>query len=193
MNATPTPIAAGPSPWRVTRAEYHRLGVLGFFAGKRVQLIRGEVVVMSPMGSPHAVAVRLAADALEAAFGAGFHARSQLPLAIAGSEPDPDAAVVRGVPRDHAAAHPATALLVVEVSDSTLDFDLTVKAELYAEAGVPEYWVVDLASRTLRVLRDPRPVAGGHSYRLPSVLAESDSVCPLAAPSSAVRVGDLLP
>lgn len=189
-----TPPAAGPCPWRVTHEEYHRLGGLGFFDGRRVQLIRGEVLVMSPMGSRHATSLQNCWYAVTAAFGPGACVRPQLPLAPVGSEPEPDIAVVPGERRDYRDAHPTAALLVVEVSDSTLDFDLTTKAELYAESGILDYWVVDLNARALHVLRDPRAVvAGGHRYFGPRVLAEGESVAPLAAPSAAVRVDDLLP
>ena len=178
----------------VTVEEYHRLGALGVYDGRRVELIRGEVVEMAAMGTRHTVAVALTRLALDPAFGPGFHTRLQGPLQILDSEPEPDAAVVVGDIRDYAAAHPTTALLVVEVSDATLAFDLTVKAELYAEAGIAEYWVVDLTAGVVHVLHDPRPAApGGHSYRAVRVLGPADTISPLAAPAAAVRVADLLP
>lgn len=184
----------GPKPWRLTHEEYHRLGDLGFFREKRVQLIRGEVIEMSAMGSRHTVLVRVCADALEAAFGPGSHTRQQAPLKFLGSEPEPDVAVVPGKPMDFYAAHPSSALLVVEVSDATLRNDLTVKAELYAEAGIADYWVLDLDANVVHVLRDPRPIgAGGYRYYSVTVLSPGDSVAPLAAPNSLVRVADLLP
>ena len=187
-------IDAPPTKWRVGHEEYHRLNDLGFFQGRRVQLIRGEVVEMPAMGTRHTVMVRVCADALEAAFGVGFHVRSQSPLKFLGSEPEPDAAVVPGKVRDYLAAHPATALLVVEVADATLDYDLTVKAELYAEAGNADYWVVDLDARVLHVLRDPQPIAaGGHRYYDARQLSATDSLAPLAAPHALVKVADLLP
>lgn len=198
---TPPPAAAGtpphtsaPAAWKWSRADYHRLGELGFFDGKRVQLIHGEIIVMSPMNSPHRTSVLLVEAALEAAFGPGFTVPTQLPLAFAESEPEPDAAVIRGGPRDYAAGHPTTALLVVEVSDTTQRYDLTTKAELYASAAIADYWVLDVVNRVLHVLRDPQPVtAGGHSYRSEAVLGPADTVAPLAAPGAAVRVADLLP
>ena len=186
-------VHAGPRPWRLTRAEYYRLGELGFFNGRRVQLIRGEVVEMSPVGGPHTMSTALVARELDATFGPRFYVRTQQPLQISGSEPEPDIAVVAGSPRDYA-DHPTTALLVVEVSDTTLHFDLTVKAELYAQAGIVDYWVLDIVTRTLHVLRDPRPIAaGGHRYFVTRTLTESDAISPLAAPQSRIRIADLLP
>lgn len=186
-------VAAGPRPWRLTRGEYYRLGELGFFDGKRVELLNGEVIEMSPVGSPHTMSTSLVAQALGAAFGPGYYVRTRQPLRISGSEPEPDVAVVAGGPRDYP-EHPATALLVVEVADTSLTLDLTGKAELYATAGIAEYWVIDLGARTLHVLRDPHPIGvGGHRYFAVRVLAEADTVAPLAAPQSAIRVADLLP
>ena len=182
-----------PRPWRLTHEEYHRLGESGFFRGKRVQLIRGEVVEMSPMGGRHAMGISLAAQALGAVFAAGYVLRVQLPLKFLGSEPEPDAAVVPGQIRDYL-DHPSSALLVVEVADATLDYDLSVKAELYAEAGILDYWVVDLDARVLHVPRAPRPVAaGGHRYYDVRRLSDADSIAPLAAPHALVKVADLLP
>lgn len=84
--------------------------------------------------------------------------------------------------------------LLVEVADTTLDTDMTEKAELYAVVGVPEYWLVDLNARVLHVLRDPGTVAAnGTAYRSQQQLGPDDSVAPLAAPDRAVKVADLLP
>ena len=178
---------------KVTPHEYHRLGELGFFNGRRVQLIRGEVVEMSPMNRPHGIGIINSDACIRATFGPGSTIQVQLPLRIGTSEPEPDIAVVAGSPRDYA-DHPTTALLVVEVSDTTLHFDLTVKAELYAQAGIVDYWVLDIVTRTLHVLRDPRPIAaGGHRYFVTRTLTESDAISPLAAPQSRIRIADLLP
>jgi Uma2 family endonuclease len=147
------------------------------------------------MNPPHAVLVSLAEEALRAAFGPGYTTRVQLPLVFRlDTDPFPDVAVVPGRPRDYLAAHPTTAALVVEVADTTLQLDLTEKAELYATAGIRDYWVVDVNAGKLLVLRDPAAVAaGGHAYRTRLTLGPSDSVTPLAAPAAAVRVADLLP
>lgn len=156
----------------------------------RVELIDGEILTMSPQRSPHAVAVRLVQEALRAAFGPGFDVRPQLPLTLGDTtEPEPDLAVVEGEPRDYRDAHPNTALLVVEVAESSLAFDRGVKSRLYADAGIPEYWIVDLAGGAVEVLRSP---AGGE-YRERQVLRPGASIAPEAHPDSPVAVSDLLP
>ena len=190
---SPAVAAGGPAPWRWTRADYRRLGDLGFFAGKRVQLLRGEIVLMSAVNWPHSLGVRKTADALRAAFAPAAWVAEQQPIVLGEDEPEPDVAVYPGRPEDYT-DHPTTALLLVEVSHTSLTFDLTEKAELYAEAGIVEYWVLDVTARVLHVLRDPRPVAaGGHRYHEARELTAADGVSPLAAPAAVIRVVELLP
>jgi Uma2 family endonuclease len=144
-----------PRPWRLDRAAYRQLGEAGRFQGKRVQLIDGVVIEMSPMGSPHAEMIISLTRLLIRQAPEELRVRVQLPLAIgADSEPEPDLAVVRATPRG--SEHPSTALLVIEVADSSLALDLGAKAELYARAKVPEYWVIDLKKSEVVVHRTPR-------------------------------------
>ena len=129
---------AGPTPRRWTREEYYQIYEQGIFQGQRVELIRGEILKMSPMRVPHARAVELARRAIEAAYDKGYWIRNQLPLLLSdSSEPESDLAVVIADPRDAAEDHPRSALLIVEISESTLEFDQNVKRQLYAEAGNP--------------------------------------------------------
>jgi Uma2 family endonuclease len=189
-----TPPAA--RPFRFTRAQYFRLAELGFFAGKRVERIRGEIVETSPINWPHVVGCRKTGHALEVAFaGVGWVSRYEQSISLADSDPEPDVMVVAGRFEDYS-DHPTTALLIVEVSDTTLDHDVTVKAEVYAEAGLPEYWVLDLNARQLIVFRDPAPLAAGlgaTAYATRLTLNPADTVSPLAAPGATITVGDLLP
>ena len=173
--------------------EYHALGDLGLFNGRRVELINGEIFEMSPKGWPHVVGCRKTAEILEKAFaGIGWVARQE-PLRIIESEPEPDVSVHQGRFEDYA-DHPTTALMIVEVGDTSFDHDTTTKAELYATAGIADYWVLDVVSSRLFVFRDPTPiVAGGTAYRTHLAFASNDSVAPLSAPSYSVRVADLLP
>jgi len=154
--------------------------------GERAELIDGEVLAMPPQGSLHATAVRLAEEALRAAFGAGYDIRVQMPLALdPSSEPEPDVAVVRGSPRDYRDAHPTSALLVVEVADTTLGYDRDQKGSLYARAGVAEYWIVNLLDRRVEVCRDPTPESQaryGWTYRNVRSYATGDQIAPLALP-----------
>lgn len=152
---------------------------------------------MSPQNSPHATACLLTYDDLRARFGAGYVVRMQLPLDVGQvSQPEPDIAVVRGTVRDYAKAHPTTAVLVVEVSESTLAFDRGEKASLYASAGIPDYWVLNLVDRCLEVHRDPIPMLNqpyGYGYRSRTQYFGNDTIAPLALPHGAVKVEDLLP
>ncbi len=183
-------------PFRFSRDQYYHLGRLGFFDGRRVERIHGEIVEMSPVGWLHVVSCRKAAERLERAFGGiGWVSRSEQPLALADSDPQPDVMVVAGRFEDYS-DHPSTALLVVEVADSTLARDSTTKAELYAGAGVADYWVIDLDNRRLLVFRDPMPLPAGlgtTTYRTHLTLGPSDSIAPLAALATTIQVCDLLP
>ncbi len=188
-------------PFVFTRKEYYALDDNGFFRDglndQRVQLIGGVILLESPMNPPHAVAVRLATKALERIFGDGYDVRAQLPLDLGLiSEPHPDLAVVTGSPRDYLADHPKTALLVIEVSDTTFQTDTHYKADLYAAGGIADYWVIDLVNDRVIVFRDPRPEANsafGRTYALPTIYTRDDKLTPLAAPHASVFVNDLLP
>jgi Uma2 family endonuclease len=176
--------------------QFHYLGDLGMFEGRRAWLVDGVIVEEGPMNPPHRISLELSEEALRAAFGAGWRVCNQMPLVLGQStDPEPDLAVIAGSPRG-TAAHPTAAALVVEVSDSSLRYDTTVKLGIYAAGGISEYWVVDVANRQLLVFRDPKPDAAhaqGYTYATSLTLGPSDSVSPLAAPNAAVRVADLLP
>src|SRR5262245_65744738 len=108
--------------WR--RAEYERLVDLGIFAGERLELLEGLLVVREPQGSPHAAVVAHIGQVLATAFGPGWHPRLHSPLALGDdSEPEPDVAIVAGSPFDYLRAHPSTVGLVVEVADSSVRLD----------------------------------------------------------------------
>jgi len=174
-----------------TREEYDRLIASGGFEpGSRVQLIRGEIVEMAPQKARHATSVRLAQQHLERVFASGFEVRPQLPLALGRwSEPEPDVAVVRGAVEDYRDHHPDHAVLVVEIGDSTLEFDRSRKQQVYAEAGITEFWIVNLVEGVLEVYRDP---AGG-TYRDSRRVRPDEVVAPLAGEGVTLTVSDLLP
>jgi Uma2 family endonuclease len=197
VQRTPVPSAADPTPRLWTREEYYRLGDLGFFDGQRVELIEGEIVVLSPQKAEHWTNTDRVAELLRSCFGSGYHVRMQGPIDFGPiSEPEPDVAVVAGSREQYAAQHPRTAVLIVEVSESRLNYDRTRKASLYARAGIPDYWIVNLVDRQLEVRRDPRPDSSqhyGHGYASVSVFVPPAVVNPLAAPQVSLSVADLLP
>ncbi len=181
--------------WR--REEYDRLVDLGAFHGEPIELIGGELIVAEPQGSYHASAVSAADYALRAALAGGWIVRAQAPVSLDDeSEPEPDLAVVPGRPADYRHAHPARPALAVEVAESSLRFDRERKGSLYARAGVPEYWIVNLVDRVLEVYRDPAPdpsASFGWGYRSVERLTDAARVTPIAVPAAAIAVADLIP
>lgn len=189
----PPPPGARHRLW--TAVEFDHMGDFGLFEGRRAILMDGVILEWGQMDPPHAITLYLTLEALRPLFGSGWLVRSQMPIHLADdTNPMPDVAILPGHPRDFQDGHPTTATFVVEVSDTSLDYDQTVKAEKYAAAAIPEYWVVDVEGRRLLVFRDPYPhPAGGHAYRNHLTLGPADAVAPLAAPHASVRVADLLP
>lgn len=154
------------------------------------ELIGGVIYERMPQGRPHNLALKLAYYALQAAFGPGFHLAIQMsfPLNEEG-EPEPDALVLRGAPRDYGDRDPDPAtdvIVALEVSVTSLAFDRTEKSALYARHGVPEYWIVNVPERTVEVRRYPRP----EGYAETRVYAEGESV---PAGGGVVAVTDVLP
>jgi Uma2 family endonuclease len=193
-----TPVAqAGPKPYRFTIEAYRTLGVTGLFHDMKTMLIDGEILTMTLPSPPHDTALNLTYEFLRVAFPSGHHIRNQQGFDVGThNDPGPDLAVVVGSIRDYTAHTPTTAVLVIEIADSSLFFDTTTKAELYATAGVSDYWVIDLENRKLLVFRDPvtLPVGlGTTAYRTHQTFGPTDSIAPLAAPTASVRVADLLP
>src|SRR5262245_32235884 len=188
---------ASLTPRRWTRSEYDRLVDLGVLHGEPVELIGGHLFVAEPQGSYHVTAVGLADDALRAALAPGWLVRAQMPVALDDeSEPEPDLAVVPGVRADYLAAHPARPILVIEVAESSLNFDRRDKASLHARGGIGDYWIVNLVDRVLEIHRDPRPDPAapyGWRYEAIELLTPPATVSPLALPSVRLAVGSLFP
>jgi Uma2 family endonuclease len=169
------------------RAEYDKLIELGAFQNERIELLEGLLVPMSPIGPPHSSAVQK----LTALFvrGVGNHAaiRIQNPFAaLEVSEPEPDVAVVP--PGDYDTAHPDEAYLIIEVAESSLAVDRAVKLRLYAQCGVPEYWIVNLVDRKIEVYTTP----AGSNYEHMATYEPGQSLRPARFPELEVRVGDLM-
>ncbi len=182
---------------KFTKAEYYLMAEMGFFNGQRVELIDGEVILMSLQEAGHATAVGLTADALQKIFAENFVIRVQQPLDLGETyEPEPDVAIVVGQRRDYSTAHPKTAVLIVEVALSSFDYDRTFKGSLYAKAGIQEFWLLNLKERRLEVFREPVPMPDqpfGFGYKSIRIYLPDETISPLAKPDAEIKVADLLP
>jgi Uma2 family endonuclease len=185
-----------PRTFRWTRDEFYRLADQGYFDRRRVELIEGEIIEMPVPKPAHATSLGLTEEMLRTLFGKGFWVRSQLPLNVGPtSDAEPDVSVVPGSPRDYP-EHPTSALLLVEVSETTLAYDRGRKGSLYAAAGIADYWIVNLVDRQLELYRDPVPdpnEPSGFRYNTRLVFVSGQSATPLALPGAVVAVADLLP
>lgn len=178
--------------------DYYRMAEAGILGPEeRVELIEGEIVRMSPMGSRHAGCVHRLNNVFARLLGAKAIVACQCPLRLSEfSEPEPDIALLEPREDFYASSHPVPSdvLLLIEVADSSSGFDREVKLPLYAAAGVSEVWIVDLAERLVRVYRDP----SGRTYSDAQVRAadedrdEDGVVSPLAFPDAELRVADLV-
>ena len=187
-----------PGLHRWSRHEYGQLIDHGLLdEDDPVELLDGLLLVKEPQHSPHRTAVILAAKALELGFGEGWFVQTQSPIILDGrSEPEPDVCVVRGSPRDYAAAHPTRPALIVEVAQSGLLLARGRKAVAYARAGIADYWILNLGDRMLEVYREPArpgPARRTWGYWAVKALGVDATVTPLAAPAAAISVADLLP
>lgn len=142
------------------REEYDQLVASGAFEGERVELLRGVIVRMSPHGPAHDAPLDRLTELFIRKLGSRAKVRVQSSfLAADGSEPEPDVCIVPR--REYDDAHPDVAHLIIEVAGSSLQKDRTVKAALYAESGIPEYWIVNIVDRAIEVHRSP----SGGRYR----------------------------
>lgn len=172
--------------WR--REEYDRLVALGIFEREHVELIRGVIVRMSPQGAAHAGPIELLNEILVPALLGRARVRVQLPLiAPDDSEPEPDIAVVARA--DHSKEHPCAAHLIIEVARTSVDYDRGTKGPLYAAMAVPEYWIVDVASRVIEVHREPQ----GDRYERMEALRAGASIALVSFPDVSVSVAAILP
>lgn len=170
----------------LSRTEYDLLVAAGQFGDEKLELLRGALVTMSPQKSPHARAVEWVSNELRLSLDRSYSVRTQLPFAADdSSEPEPDVAVVR---RDYARVdHPGEALLLVEVADTSLRKDRGLKLTIYAEAKVPEYWIVDVTEHTVTVYTEPT----GDRYATVATLGDGDTLRPTLLPTVALPVAEL--
>jgi len=184
------------NPWVARRklsvAEYHRMGEAGILTeDDRVELIEGELIAMSPIGSDHSGTVNSLTRLLVLAVGDRGVVAVQNPVRLDDySEPQPDFAVLKPRADDYRRATPVPAdvLLIVEVADSSLAYDRTVKRALYASHGIPEFWIVNLGAGAVEVHRQPR----GAQYESVSRVGRGGMLEPALLPGIAIPVAALL-
>ena len=189
------PARLDPPRKRWIRAECAELEASGLLVGQKLELIEGELIKKVSKNRPHVNSGVLLLTWLIGIFG-GRRVISEGPIDVAPednptSEPEPDLVVLASDISHFTSANPGPndLQLVIEISESTLYFDLTTKAALYARAGITEYWVLDTARRRMILHRAPQ---AGH-YSSVVAYGEQESVFPLAAPESFFRVGDAFP
>lgn len=180
-----------PQRHAISVDEYLRMGQAGVFAPEvRLELMEGEIVEMAPIGSAHAAVVRRMAELLQPA-GERLILSVQDPLILGErSAPQPDLMLLKWREDRYYSAHPRAedVLLLVEVADTTRDFDLTVKVPLYAQSGVAEVWVVDVVERGMHVFRDPAPRGYVTQLNVPV-----EGCVTIDALGRTIRVADLFP
>jgi Uma2 family endonuclease len=160
---------------------------------ERTELLAGQITLMVAKGTPHVLSLRLLSRLLDELLAAQpVFVSTQDPIHLDDfSEPEPDLALVQGTVLDYAEQHPRAdqVYLIVEVSDSTLKQDCEVKDKLYAQAGIADYWVLDLKNRQLHIFRNPTPT--GYTSHL--ILSEPNQVSPLAFPELMLTLTAILP
>jgi Uma2 family endonuclease len=184
------PAAEHPSLQRLrfTPEMFHKLGELGFFDdNQKYELMEGDIYAMPPEGPEHAGVGSEIAYRFILKGATSWHARIEKPLRLGDSELVPDIAIVPGRPRDYLSQHPTSALLVIEIANSSLPRDRLRKLPLYARAGVPEYWIVNLLERRLEVYREP----AGDAYKSTRYYTLDETISPLFEPEWAIPVAEL--
>jgi Uma2 family endonuclease len=183
-----------PRPYRFTREQVYRLCDEGWFAHERIMLIPGKVIVIPPPSPEHDFTLESLAEILRSMIPAEHDIRTDKGFNIGKyNEPLSDLIVVPGSRHTYMRAHPTAAVFAAEVSNTTLKLDTTTKVSLYARAGVPEYWVVDLAGRRIIVHTQPQSDDGVHSYGSVVSYGDGQGVAPHFAPDRPIQVEALLP
>lgn len=174
-----------------TLDDYHRMIEVGLVSGRRVELLNGEIIEMPPEGPEHAQLSTDAADYLRSLLGEKALVRDAKPITIpqTSSEPEPDLAIVQPLRVLYRTRHPypENIFWVIEYSNTSLSKDLDAKRKAYAQAGIREYWVVDLKNRLVKVLRNPID----ENYSDEVTLLDGE-ISPIAFPELKVLVRQLL-
>lgn len=171
--------------------DYHCMAEAGILRPEeRVELILGQIIRMAAKGTAHSAAITRTRRLLESRLGDQVLLRLQDPIELDDySEPEPDIAVVVLDPLDYEDHHPTVSevFLIIEIADSSLQYDCEVKAPVYARSGIRDYWVLDVNRRQLHVYRLPSP----EGYQSETVLAEEVAISPIAFPDCEIRVREM--
>ncbi|HLP91610.1 MAG TPA: Uma2 family endonuclease [Nostocaceae cyanobacterium] len=174
-----------------TVTQYHKMNEAGILTeDDRVELIRGEILKMSPVGKRHAACVDFISNFLYAALASKVIVRVQNPIILNDlSEPQPDISLVKFRTDFYRSGLPQTKdiLLLIEVADSTIDYDRDVKIPLYAENGILEVWLIDIKAETITIYRQPTPTG----YKDVKILQRGDSLSILAFPEINLTLNDI--
>jgi Uma2 family endonuclease len=179
--------------WRLTVDDYHRMGKAGILhEDDRVELIEGELIEMAAIGSYHLTTVNKFTKHFVVQAADRYIVSVQNPVRLSRhSEPQPDVVLLRLRADQYADGLPGPedVLLIVEVSDTTVAADRKVKLPLYAAAGIPAAWLVNIPRRSIEVHREPR----GGRYQQVTVFRTGESISPLMLPEVSIAVEDILP
>jgi len=179
-----------PNRYKLSIEDYHKLGTAGILhEDSRVELIEGDLIEMSPIGIAHMRCVNRLTRLLIHAVGDAAIVSVQNPVTLPPrSEPQPDFALLKpGADSADHVPHPADVLLIVEVADTTLNYDRRTKLPLYARSGIVEVWIVDVQGRTIEAFNTP----GDAGYARSAVYRGGDSVAPAALPAASIRLDDV--
>ncbi|NET89043.1 MAG: Uma2 family endonuclease [Kamptonema sp. SIO1D9] len=183
---------------KFTITEYHRLAEIGFFReDERVELIRGEIIEMSPKGTAHSVCETRLERELYKLLGEKATLRGQQSIIIPNnSEPEPDRVIAKNSPDDYLSHHPEPddILLVIEVADSTLNYDRTTKLTLYAEAGISNYWIFNLVANNLETYQETyQDEQGNYGYRMKRIYLANEGVILPNFPELSLNLAKVFP
>lgn len=183
---------------RLSVAQYDAMGRAGILGPEdRVELLDGLLVEKMTKNPPHRIATRCVREALDRIAPTGWYVDSQEPIVTADSEPEPDVAVIRGATRDYVTENPpaSSVALVVEVADASLARDRGFKAAIYARAGIPVYWIVDLALGQIEVLTIPSAANVAEPYAARRIARPGERIAVVidGREVGSVEVASLLP
>ncbi|MEO0273364.1 MAG: Uma2 family endonuclease [candidate division WOR-3 bacterium] len=176
--------------YKWTTENYHRAIDSGIFAGEAVELLRGEIIIMPPEREPHAYYNSEVGDYLRNLLGNQAKIRDAKPITLPNnSEPEPDLAIVKPLGKEYLTHHPypEDIFWIIEFAEATLSKDLIEKKDIYAEAGIKEYWVVDLKNLQLKVFRD----LVNHNYQSELTL-KTGKISPLSFPQINIEVEKII-